>query len=670
MMNIFRSQTRSIGNQIARAGLPALLALLAACGEPPTLQQAAAPLGTPVGTPKASTAATTTSTATAPQPEPARGAPPAGVPKDADIVATIATPGVRGGQLVIAVSQAPKYFNPVLGDSIGDQFVVSQLNAGLYGYDWQLQKEIPGIAKSWEYNEKTHEWTFHLREGMLWSDGQPLTADDFLFFTEVAFDPNVSNDFNFSFRLEAKADSPKYEFLAPDPLTLVVKIPGVDAFSFPNLGQMMPLPRHALEKAWKAGQFSNAWGQNVNPAEVISSGPFVVKDIRPGEAVRFERNPHYFRYDAKGQQLPYLDQLTLLIVPDMEAEAIRFLSGDTDLYDAAYGLGIKPSNLATFQDKAKEGNYTVYPLGPGFDTSYYAFNTNLGGAYTDDKGLRQEWQPAKRGEKPPANLKEFRPFVDPVKLAWFTNKEFRIACSELTNREQIIKNILFGQGAPLYGFNPPANKEWFDPKITKHAYNPKDAMARLDKIGFIDRNGDGLREDPQGHTIRFTLVTNRENDIREKIGQVLKSDFRKAGIDLQPEVQDFNTLTTKINRTMDYDAYLMGFGSGVPPHPSMESNIWPSGARLHWGYPRQKVPATDWEAELDGLYSKMKLTFDVAEQRKIYDRMQELFCEEVPAIQLYSVNINVAARNKIQGLRPAILRGSLTHNIDELWIKK
>lgn len=645
-----------------------LLALLAACGEPPTIQQASAP-NNPGG-------ATTSTTSAAPQkqaasqPESSSAALPPGVPKDADIATIIKTPGVRGGQVVIAVAQAPKYFNPVLGDSIGDQFVASQLNAGLYGFDWQLQKEIPGLAKSWEYNEKTHEWTFHLREGLKWSDGQPLTADDFIFFTEVVFDPAVSNDFNFSFRLEAKADSPKYEFRAPNPTTLIVKIPGVDSFAFVNLGQMMPLPRHTLEKAWKAGRFNDAWGQTVNPAEVVASGPFVLKENHPGEAARFARNPFYFRYDPTGQQLPYLDQLTLLIVPDMEAEAIRFLAGDTDIFDGAYGGGIRPSDLATFQDKAKAGNFTIFPLGPGFDVAYYAFNTNLGGSYTDEKGLRQEWQPGKRGERPPVNLKEFRPFVDPVKLAWFNNREFRIACSELTNRKRIIDNILFGQGSPLYGFIPPANKEWFDTRISQYPYNPQDAKARLEKIGFIDRNGDGLREDPQGHTIRFSLLTNRENDIREKIGQILKEDFRAAGIELQPDVQDFNTLTTKINRTMDYDAYLMGFGSGVPPHPAMESNIWPSGSRLHWGYPRQKVPATDWEAELDTLYTKMKLTFDAGEQRKIYDRMQEIFAAEVPAIQLYSMNINVAARNTVQGLRPAILRGSLTHNIDELWIKK
>jgi peptide/nickel transport system substrate-binding protein len=306
----------------------------------------------------------------------------------------------------------------------------------------------------------------------------------------------------------------------------------------------------------------------------------------------------------------------------------------------------------------------------GFDTSYYTFNTNLGGTYLDETGQRQPWHPSKRGEPPPASLKGFKPFVDPIKLAWFKNPEFRIACSELTNRKRIIDSILFGQGAELFGPIPPANAEWYNPHIAQYPYNPESAKKRLEKIGFIDRNGDGLREDPEGHTIRFALLTNRENNIREKVGQILKDDFRAAGLDLQPEIQDFNTLTTKINATYDFDAYLLGFGPGVPPHPSMQSNILPSGSRLHYGYPNQKVPATDWEAEVDALYSKMKLTFDFAEQQKLFFRIQQVFTDNQPAVFLYSQKVNLAARNNVGGLRPAILRGSLTFNMHELYIKK
>lgn len=648
----------------------AMLAVLGGCGEPPALQapgageQAAATTTTQEG--KGAAQATDTSATLAA----ARAALPKDAPKDAEIVTVIKEPGRRGGQLVVAIAGDPKTFNTLRVDSLSDQFIDTLQIAGLYSYDWALQKDIPGLAKSWEYDEAKREWTFHVREGLKWSDGAPLTADDFVFFTELAFDPNIPNDFSFNFRLEPKADSPKYEFSAPDPLTLKVKIPGVDSFSWINLGQMRAMPRHALQKAWKAGQFSSTWGQDVKPAELVVSGPFKLKEFRPGQAVVFERNPHYWRYDVKGQQLPYVDRLVLLVVQDLEAQEIRFLSGDLDILDGTQGgSGIKPDNLANFQDRAPKENFTIYPLGGGFDDNYFCFNTNPGGAYTNQKGQREAWKPSRQGEKAPAGLANYKPFVDPVKLAWFSNPEFRIACSELTNRKRIIDTILFGQGTPLYNIVSPADVEWCNPKVPQYPYNPESAKKRLEKLGFIDRNGDGIREDAQGRPIRFAMLTNRENNVREKIIQILRADFLAAGVDLQPEIQDFNTLTTRLRETFDYDAFLMGMGTGVPPHPAMGTNVYPSGGRLHYGYSDQKAPYTPWEAEIDKLYNQMKLTFDVAEQVKIFGRIQEIFAEQQPAIHLYSPNVNVAARNRIGGLRPAKLRGSLTYNIDELYIK-
>lgn len=637
--------------------------MLSSCSEPPALKPSESGAGKPAAAENSSSRASsgqTTATQTID-----RSVLPKDAPKDAEIVTDI-TPGKHGGKLVISMLNEPKTFNPLLTQSADDQFASDLQSEGLYRYDWYLQKDAPGLAKSWEYDQARREWTFHLREGLLWSDGQPLTSDDFIFYSQLIFDPKIPNDEKFAFRLDSRPNSPLYEFRAPDPLTLVVKIPGKDSFSFQNLGNLRPLPRHVLEKPWKEGHFMETWGQNVKPEEMVACGRFRLKEMRPGEALIFERNPHFWRYDLKGQQLPYIDQLVVLIVGDLEANEVRFLAGDTDLFDSQ---SIKPDNLARFQDEAKAKDFTVFALGPGMNTNHYYFNLNQGGTFVDQAGKQQVWQPARRGEKPPASLKNYKPFIDPVKFAWFSNRDFRIACSELTNRQRMIDNIMFGEGTPLYGPDPPANRVWHNPNEPKFPYHPKSAMARLDKIGFIDRNGDGIREDPQGNPIRFTIVTNRENNIREKVVQLLKADLRAAGLDVQTQVLEFGNLVNAIKNTYAYDCCLLGLGTGIPPHPSMGSNVWLSSGQSHMWYPQQTVPATAWEEQLDTLYASMKRTFDLKEQRRIFFKMQDLFAEEQPAIHLFVQNSNIAAKNKIGNLKPTVLRNSLTHNLDELYIK-
>lgn len=648
----------------------------ASCGEPPAKKTQTKTLNGPAATAPRTGAGTSASNqappAEGPQQKVDRSVLPKSAPEGAEILTSI-TPGNPGGQLVISIAGEPKTFNPLLIDDAASQFIADQLFAGLTNYDQYEQKDIPGLAYAWEYNKPTREWTFHLRKGLLWSDGQPLTSDDFIFSTQLIFDEKIPSGQNLFFRQSQDPKSPPYKFSAPDPYTFVAKIPGEDSFSFLNLSLLRALPRHVLEKPWKEGHFNEMWGQSVKPQDLVVCGPFKLKDVRSGESVILERNPHYHRYDVKGQPLPYLDQVVMLVVEDAEASEVRFFpAGDTDLLE-----GIKPDALQRFLDAANKKDqrsivypFTVYPLGPSLNINHYYFNLDEGGTYKDENGKDQVWQPSHKGEKPPANLKNFKPFVDPAKMAIFSNPEFRIACSEATDRQTMINTLLFGQGTALYGPESPSNKVWTNPNIPTFPYNPESAKKRLDKLGLIDRNGDGIREDAQGRPIRFTIVTNRENNIREKVAQQLKENLGAIGLGVSVQVLQFNNLLTRITTTFDFDCCLLGIATGVPPHPAMAGNGWLSSGRMHAWYPSQKAPATDWEEKLDTLYTSMKRTFDQKEQQKIYFEMQDIYARQQPTISLFTSNVFVAAKNKIGNLKPSVLRNSLTHNLDELYIKK
>lgn len=585
------------------------------------------------------------------------------IPEDADVAEDI-EPGVRGGELVLPIGASPKSFNPLFGKSVGDQEAAGLMFSGLHNYDYVTQRTVPGLAKSWEYDEDTRTWTFNIRRGVRWSDGMPLTAQDFVFYSEVVFDPQVPNPYHFFFRLERSPESPAYEFSAPTSHTLQVRIPGIDSFAFINLGLVRALPRHVMEPVWKAGKFrEDYWAANVDPDELVVSGPYKVVSIRTDEAIVFEPNPHYWRVDPAGNRLPYIQRLILRQAEDTEAIHIGFIAGAFDVLE-----GIKHANLPEFLDRQEQEDFTVYPLGPSLNTTHLYFNMILGGTYVDDEGNRVKWRPSKMGEQPPADLRDFKPFVAPEKQAWFYEREFRVAVSEAIDRPRIVDSILYGEGAPLYGPVPPANEVWHADSATTYPYNPQSARARLEGIGMIDRDGDGLREDRNGRTVRFTILSNKENDVREQILLRVVNDLNAIGLEAQSRVIEFNSLIQAVDSTYDFDAILLGLGTGVPPHPAMGGSFWPSSGKVHAWHPAQLAPQTEWEARLDSMYNQLKKEFDLDAQRAIFAEMQELLAYQQPAIHLVSPNVYIAARNKIGNLKPSIIRSSATHNIDELYI--
>jgi len=584
------------------------------------------------------------------------------IPEGGRVVAGI-TPGIKGGKLVLAIAGDPKTFNPVTEDDLETRRIIRFMFDPLFDFDHVDQVETPSLAESWAYRAESREWVFRLRPGLRWSDGAPLTADDFVFFAECVFDGNVPTHLREFFQTGGEP----YVFSAPDPLTFVARIPTVDSFAFQNLGELRALPRHCYESFLKDGSFAHRLGTDTPPADVIVSGPFRLKAFISGQRVVLEANPHYRAFDAPGTRLPYLDELVVLNVPDFDAMALRFQAGDLDLIET-----IQPQNLVVLQDDQARGDYTVFNPGLRIASTYLWFNLKPGGTYLDPAGRRVAWTPPGPGAEPPPEIaaRSYRPYVDPVKLRWFDRVAFRRACSMAANREAMVQTILFGQGAPLYSPEGPSNLRWHNPDIPTYPYNLEQAARELAGIGLVDRDGDGLREDEQGRPVRFTIITNKENRIREKIGVLLKEDLAKLGFDVRLQLLDFNDIVTRTADTYDYEACLLGIGGAVPPHPAQAANVFLSAGRLHSWNPSQKTPATAWEARIDDLYESMKRVFTYEEQKAIYDEILTIYAENQPTIELVAQQVFVAARNRIGNLKPSVLEPHLTHNIEQLYWKR
>jgi peptide/nickel transport system substrate-binding protein len=548
-------------------------------------------------------------------------------------------PGNLGGRLVISEVGDPKTFDPITANEQSSQDIYRLMFWTLLNFDSPTQEVKPGLAESWTNSSDGRTWTFKLRKGLCWSDGEPLTADDVVFTcNDVIFNPKIDNVTRDAFIIDGKP----FTVTKIDDLTVQVVTPEVYApFLATFAAGVQILPRHILAKAVADGTFASAYGINSDPASVVGSGPYRLKEYKTAQYTRLERNPYFLEVDKKGQRLPYFDDVIFTVVPNMNALSLRFLSGESDADDFIY-----PYEYEHFKTEEQKGKFKLLEPGIGLEMSFFWFNENTN-----------------------VNVKTGQPIVDPKKLKWFRNTKFRQACSYVIDRESIIKSVYSGRGIPAYGYDTPGNKKWFNPNIQKYPYDLDKAKALLKEIGIEKRNGDDFATDADGNRIEFVLNSNTGNESRAKVAVLIAHDLQELGFKVTFQPVEFNTLVTKIDDTYDYECVLLGLYS-TGTDPSLGMNVIKSSGYTHQWFPRQKTPATDWEARIDYLMDAQSKTLDFAERKKDYDEVQAILAEQQPMIFTVTPMYYAAIRADVGNVRPTALtlyRG--TWNLEELFFK-
>ncbi len=549
---------------------------------------------------------------------------PDSLPRPADAEVMKEASGIYGGRYVATLRSDPKTWNAIIANETSTTDITSgPLYLGLVGFNNRTQETEPSLARSWERSDDGLTWTFHLRRGLRWSDGEPLTVDDVMFSARILYDPKIHP----SAAELCSVDEKPFVFTAMDDTTFTVKTAKPYAAFLNVIGAFPIMPRHKLEAAYESGNFESAYGVNTDPAEVVTSGPWRLAAYVPQQKVMLEPNPYFFEYDPAGHRLPYLNQLVYLVVPDQNAERLKFQSGESDEFY------FRAEDFAQLKDGEKAGNYTVYDLGMEMGSNMVWFNMNTG-----------------------KNPKTGKPYVDPVKSAWFTDIDFRKAVAHAVDRKSMAETVFYGTADPLYGPIPPVNKKWYNPDITKYEYNLDQARKILDDAGYRDRDGDGFREDPKGNPVSFVILTNADSKERVAMANILVDDLGKAGIKATLSPVEFNSIITKLRDSYDYDAILLGLTGGVPPDPIMSSNVFKSSGRTHFWYPDQKRPHTAWEATVDSLMDAQISIMDPVRRKAVFDRVQKIITDEVPMIYTVSRRGFIAIRNNFTGLQPTVLR--------------
>ncbi|WP_348232216.1 ABC transporter substrate-binding protein [Trichocoleus sp. DQ-U1] len=556
-------------------------------------------------------------------------------------------------QLVTATLSDPKTFNWVLNQEFPHVFLFTY--EGLTSENSVTGEIEPALAESWEISEDKRRIVFTLREGLKWSDGQPLTADDVVFtYEDVVLNKEILTDARDSLKIGTsgafpqvrKLDARRVEFILPEPFA-----PFLRTTTGSKNDAIVILPKHALKDAVKSKnsegkpRLMSIWGVDTNPAEIIVHGPYKIESYTTSERVVFRRNPYYWRRDVQGNQLPYIDRIVWQITENMDTQLLQFRSSGLDTTD---GWGrLRPEDFPLLKQEEKRGKFTVYTGGPRSGTTFISFNLN--------KGRRNG-----------------RPLIEPVKSRWFNNLAFRQAVAYAIDRQAMINNTLRGlgemQNSPISVQSPyyitPAEG------LKVYEYDPEKSKKLLLNAGF-KYNNQGQLLDADGNRVQFTLITNAENQTRVSMGAQIKQSLSQIGIQVDFTPIAFNTLVDKLANTLNWECYLLGFTGGIEPHNG--ANVWLPDGGLHsfnqdavsGSKPIQGREVAAWEAEIGRLYIKAAQELDEVKRKEIYAQTQRITQEYLPMIYLVNPLSMSAVRDRVTGIKYSSLGGALW-NVYEL----
>ncbi len=543
--------------------------------------------------------------------------------------------GQRGGRLVVSLRAEPKTLNPLTAvDAPSREVILGAMQADLIHINRATHLTEPALAKSWNVSPDGLQYTLTLRKGLQFSDGQPLDADDVLFTFRVYLDENVRA----TQRDQLIVGGKPIVVRKVDAQTVVFQLAKTYGAGERLFDGLAILPRHLLEKPYADGKLSQVWTLATAANQWAGLGPFRLKEYIAGQKLALERNPYYWKRDAKGNRLPYLDELVFLFVPNADAQVLRFQSGETHLISR---LGAENFLALSRQQRG----FTMSDAGPGLEYNFLFFNLNA------------------PSEKTPPDLAR--------KIKWFHEVKFRQAISAAIDREAIVRLVYQGRGAPLWGPVTPGNRRWANTSLPHPARSADKARALLREAGFhwtTGPNGESSLLDSDAKPVEFSILTSSTNADRTKMATLIQDDLKQLGMRVQIVPMEFRSLIDRVTQTKEYDTCVLGLVSG-DADPTPDLNVWLSSGATHLWNPSQTHPATPWEAEIDKLMEEQLAAPSYEQRKKAFDRVQQILADNQPMIFLASPDILVGARTSIGNFRPAVLEPYVLWNVEQLYFK-
>lgn len=532
----------------------------------------------------------------------------------------------RGGSLTASIRSEPVGYNRYVEPSAAADALSLITNGRLVRVNRATDELEPALAESWTTSDDGLTYTMQLREGVKFSDGTPFTSADVLFSARAVYDPTVGSALAGALSVSKKP----LVFEAPDARTVLVRLPEPFMPGLRLLDSLPIFPRHKLEAALNDKRFAKAWAAGTPLTELAGLGPFVLTEHVPGQRLVFSRNPHYWRRDAAGVQLPYLDRLTWQIVPDQNTESLRMEAGDVDFM---VNGDIRPEDFARFRRAQEQGRLKLLEVGIALDPNLLWFNL---------------------GDPSP-------------KRDLYRNRTFRQALSYAIDRTAIVNTVYLGAAVPIYGPVTEGNRHWHSSGPT-YPYDPARARDMLGSLGLKDSNGDGTLEQKDGTPLRFSILTQRGHTVRERTVSMIQEHLRQVGIAVDAVMLDPASMFERFGKR-DFDAIYYALQASATD-PALSYDFWLSSGRMHLWNPGQPTPSTDAERRIDDLMRQQAAAKTQTERQRIFAEVQKIMGEEQFGIYLAAGRVTLAVSSKVRNPQPSLLIPQLLWSADTLAVGK
>ncbi len=455
-------------------------------------------------------------------------------------------------------------------------------------------------------------WTFHLRPGLKWSDGMPLDARDVDFSWRLWTNPKFPAAFSTGFNLITSAE------VSPDNLSIIfhLKQPFSPFVSVWTDGLMAPLPAHHFMGVAPDKVLTSP--DNLNPS--VTSGPFMMKESKPGDHYTVVRNPNYYR---ASEGLPYLDSVVFRVVTSQDT-ILKDLQAGT--IDSAWFLDV--TKLIAYQ---RLTNYTLSanPNASEFEAMYFNFKNKILGSHP----------------------------------------EVRQAMAMAVDHQALIDTARRGEAAPLCTDHPKAYVPGYQPDAPCPKFDPTAANALLDQMGWV-KGADGVRT-KAGMRLEFQYSTTANNLWRADDELILQSAFKAIGVKI--DIQNYPAST--------FFGTFLGGGNASPPTGAVAGRDDLQEYEDSFTYDADdsslfacnQFPPTGsnfafyCNPALDKLFTAEQATADPTARQQVFNQIHQIYLTDFPFIVLYGPEDIAMHKNTVHNYTPGPEGASETVNIWNWW---
>lgn len=546
--------------------------------------------------------------------------------------------GKVGGTFNYAHSADAKTFNLILNkEAITCDKLVCCYDF-ILGRDEFTEEFIPNLAESWKLSDDGLVCDIFLRKDVNFHDGHPLTADDVVFTYNDLLDNkeiDVGGKGALLFRnwneVEKRIDEFKMKVEKVDEFTVRFTFPYRTFRAMDRIANQLIYPKHILKKYVDNDTFNTTWDISTNPREIIGSGMYMPWEFVSGERFVVKRNPQYWKKDADGNSLPYIDKVVFHTIVNHDTAILKFLSGEIDF------IPLSGEDVPLLMPQQEGKNFRIFGTGPSTTIRYIAFNMNFG--------------------KDP---KTGKPYVAPHKLKWFRETKFRQAMSYALDRQTWINNFMNGFGVPLWSPLSPASTEFYCDEVQQYPFDLSKAGALLDELGYIDRNGDGIREDGDGNNIEFTILTRATDEKAMRPINMFVSDLARIGVKVSISIQQASTFLDSLWTNFSFECAFAGELAGTEVDGIGGLFVSYSSYRYYkQNYSSDDKPNMEnvenrfeWEDKADKLFSEYEKELDRNKRKLIGYEIQKMLSKELPLIFTVTEDRIFAIKNKWKNLNP------------------